>query len=48
LKLSPQHSFSTFFLLQSLPSGMLLTVIPFQAYALVAVWFCRYVPRQMR
>ena len=33
MKLSPQHSFATFFFLQNLPRGMLLTVIPLQAYA---------------
>jgi MFS family permease len=35
LKLSPQHSFAAFFFLQNLPRGMLLTVIPLQAYALM-------------
>jgi MFS family permease len=35
LKLSPQHRFAAFFFLQNLPRGMLLTVIPLQAYALM-------------
>ena len=35
LKLSPQHSFAAFFFLQNLPRGMLLTVIPLQAYDLM-------------
>jgi len=35
LKLSPLTSFAAFFFLQNLPRGMLLTVIPLQAYALM-------------
>ncbi|MCP4878521.1 MAG: MFS transporter [Gammaproteobacteria bacterium] len=35
MKLGPQNSFAAFFFLQNLPRGMLLTVIPLQAYALM-------------
>jgi MFS family permease len=35
LRLNPQNSFAAFFLIQNLPRGMLLTVIPLQAYALM-------------
>jgi ACDE family multidrug resistance protein len=35
LKFSPQNSFAAFFFLQNLPRGMLLTVIPLQAYAMM-------------
>lgn len=35
MKLSPQNQFAAFFFLQNLPRGMLLTVIPLQAYAMM-------------
>jgi MFS family permease len=35
LRLGPQNSFAAFFFIQNLPRGMLLTVIPLQAYALM-------------
>ena len=35
MRFSPQNSFAAFFFIQNLPRGMLLTVIPLQAYALM-------------
>jgi MFS family permease len=35
LRLNPQNSFAAFFFIQNLPRGMLLTVIPLQAYGLM-------------
>ncbi|MDH3386977.1 MAG: MFS transporter, partial [Gammaproteobacteria bacterium] len=35
MAISPQNHFAAFFFLQNLPRGMLLTVIPLQAYALM-------------
>jgi hypothetical protein len=35
LRLNPQNGFAAFFFIQNLPRGMLLTVIPLQAYALM-------------
>ena len=35
MKLNPQQSFAAFFFVQNMPRGMLLTVIPLQAYELM-------------
>ena len=35
MKISPQNSFAAYFFIQNLPRGMLLSVTPLQAYALM-------------